>query len=180
MRDERSQSPMVSRDYIALKVAVLRMRGSTLTAAWTAWRQYAAYSGSAKRMLCIAVARLQNSMLSKAWQSWHSYIVYNKDLKQRLTPILGSKLRGIKWAATQFWAEWAHRKASLRVLLLQAQQARLLRIQKGCFAAWFFKVQRKTGAPLASKSCSLSLASILSSKMSTRSAFLSVLLQQTQ
>jgi len=116
-----------------------------LAASWTAWRQHAAYSGSTKRMLCIAVARLQNNMLAKAWQSWCSSSAHNKYLKQRLAPVLGSKLRGIKWAATQYWAMWAHHKASLRVLLLQAQQARLLELVSGCFAAWCYKVQRKTG-----------------------------------
>jgi len=116
-----------------------------LASSWTAWRQHAAYSGSAKRMLCIAVARLQTNMLAKAWQSWCSYIASNKYLKQRLAPVLGSKLRGIKRAATLFWAMWAHRKASLRVLLLQAQHARLLELERGYFAAWCYKVQRKTG-----------------------------------
>ena len=122
------------------------MQEFRLAAAWTAWRQHAARSASAKQSVLIAVARLQNTIVSKAWQSWRTHAVRNAELKQRLVPALAAKLKDLTWAAWLFWADWARRRAILRAVLQTAQLARRHKTERDSFAAWHHITQRKRGA----------------------------------
>lgn len=124
------------------------MRNSSLAAAWSAWRQRATYSGSAKSILLTAIARLHNRTLSTAWQSWRGYTLHCIDLKQRLRPLLEATLRGRAWAALHAWAGWAGVRVGLRGLLKGAQQTRQRRCLERCFAAWLHLIHRRTGASL--------------------------------
>ena len=126
-------------------MALSRMQNATLAASWAAWRNYAAYSGSAKRTLLIATARLQNRTLSKAWLSWRSYTEHSMNVKAHVRPVLEAHMRGLKWSTMRFWAGWANDRVSLRVLAKEAQETRRQRMMRQCFAAWLQWSRYKTG-----------------------------------